>query len=103
MGTMVLPGGAAAGKLVSALEVVEGEDVMVVTAGGKVFRVPVDDIPEQHRRSKGRRLVALPSGDRVVEVTRASGRSSSVPPSGAAVGDDDAPASEPVDQMELLS
>jgi DNA gyrase subunit A len=100
MGTMVLPGGAAAGKLVSALEVVEGEDVMVVTAGGKVFRVPVDGIPEQHRRSKGRRLVALPPGDRVVEVTRASGRSSSVhapDPSGG-----EGPASEPVDQMELL-
>ncbi len=102
MGTMVLPGGGAAGKLVSALEVVEGEDVMVVTAGGKVFRVPVADIPEQHRRSKGRRLVALPPGDRVVEVTRASGRSSSIPPSGPAGGEGGAPASEPVDQMELL-
>jgi DNA gyrase subunit A len=102
MGTMVLPGGAAAGKLVSALEVVEGEDVMVVTAGGKVFRIPVDDIPEQHRRSKGRSVVSLPPGDRVVEVTRASGRRSSVSSSGAGGGDGGTPASEPVDQMELL-
>ncbi len=102
MGTMVLPGGAAAGKLVSALEVVEGEDVMVVSAGGKVFRVPVADIPEQHRRSKGRRFVTLPPGDRVVEVTRASGRGDATTDSGPAGGEDGTSALEGVDQMELL-
>jgi DNA gyrase subunit A len=100
---MVLPGGAAAGKLVSALEVVEGEDVMVVTAGGKVHRVPVEDIPEQHRRSKGKRFVTLTPGDRVVEVTRASGRSARVPPTDpGGAGGGEAPETEPVDQMELL-
>ncbi len=74
LGTMAVAGGEEAGALVSALEVVESEDVMVVSAGGKVFRVPVARVPEQHRRSRGKRIVALAAGDRVVEVTRASGR-----------------------------
>jgi len=68
-----------------------------------VFRVPVDDIPERHRRSQGKRLVSLPAGDRVVEVTRASGKGGGMPapdPEG-----DEVPGSrsEAVDQMELLS
>lgn len=113
LGTLVLGGAESDGGLVSALEVVEGEDVMVVSAGGKVFRLPVDDIPEQHRRSRGRRLVSLPTGDRVVEVTRASGKGAK-PPAPDSAGRED-PASEPEaedgaedgavtpDQMELLS
>ena len=91
--------------LVSALEVVEGEDVMVVSAGGKVFRLPVDDIPEQHRRSRGKRLVSLPAGDRVVEVTRASGQGERRcrPPTGPVGAEEPESGSEAVDQMELLS
>ena len=73
LGTMALAGDGEGGTLVSALEVVEGEDVMVVSAGGQVFRVPVTDVPEQRRRSRGKRVVSLAAGDRVVEVTRASG------------------------------
>ncbi len=102
LGTLVLPGGDESAVLVSALEVVGGEDVMVVSAGGKVFRVPVDDIPLQHRRSRGKRLVSLAAGDRVVEVTRASGggRKSTAPdPDRNGVP---GPESEVVDQMDLL-
>jgi DNA gyrase subunit A len=73
LGTMALAGAGDGGVLVSALEVVEGEDVMVVSAGGRVFRISVVDVPEQHRRSRGKRVVSLAAGDRVVEVTRASG------------------------------
>ena len=102
LGTLALPGGEDAGALVSALEVVEGEDVMVVSAGGKVFRVPVDDIPEQHRRSRGKRLVSLPVGDRVVEVTRASGRGETLAAPDPGGDGDPGPGSEAVDQMELL-
>jgi DNA gyrase subunit A len=103
LGTLVLSGGDAAGALVSALEVVEGEDVMVVSAGGKVFRVPVDDIPQQHRRSRGRRLVSLPAGDRVVEVTRASGKGDTETAPERPGSEDTGAGSEAVDQMELLS
>jgi DNA gyrase subunit A len=102
LGTLALPGGPEAGTLVSALEVVEGEDVMVVSAGGKVFRLPVSDIPEQHRRSRGKRLVSLPPGDRVVEVTRASGNGGEVPRPDLAKGGTGGAESEIVDQMDLL-
>jgi DNA gyrase subunit A len=73
LGILALAEGEGSGALVSVLDVVEGEDVMLVTAGGKVFRVPVVEIPKQSRRARGRRVVTLPSGDRLVEVTRASG------------------------------
>ena len=102
LGTLVLPGGDDSSVLVSALEVVGGEDVMVVSAGGKVFRVPVDGIPLQHRRSRGKRLVALPSGDRVVEVTRASGRGEKDTAPDRDPEEVSGAGSEAVDQMELL-
>jgi DNA gyrase subunit A len=103
LGTLVLGGGGESSTLVSALEVVEGEDVMVVSAGGKDFRLPVDDIPEQHRRSRGKRLVSLPAGDRVVEVTRASGKGAKEPAPDRTGGGEPGSGSEAVDQMELLS
>lgn len=103
LGTMALPGGDDAGALVTALEVVEGEDVMVISAGGKVFRVPVDDIPERHRRSHGKRLVSLPPGDRVVEVTRASGKGAEMTAPDPEGDEVPGSGSEAVDQMELLS
>lgn len=103
LGTLALPGGDEAGSLVSALEVVEGEDVMVVSAGGKVFRVPVAEIPDQHRRSRGRRVVSLPAGDRVVEVTRASGKGGEAAAPDRAGSGTPGSESEAADQMELLS
>lgn len=110
LGTLVLGGSEGAGDLVSALEVVEGEEVMVVSAGGKVMRIPVDDIPLQHRRSRGKRLVSLPAGDRVVEVTRASGggggRKANPNDGGSGDGgskDGSGAPADAADQMELLS
>jgi DNA gyrase subunit A len=73
LGTLAVPSGEEARPLVSALEVVDGEEVMVVTAAGRVHRVPAGDVPIQRRRSRGRKMVSLGGGDRVVEVTRASG------------------------------
>ena len=72
LGTMAVPSGDDS-TLVSALEVLEGDEVMVVTAGGRVTRLIADEVPEQGRRTQGRRLVELEGGDRVVEVTRAYG------------------------------
>ena len=102
LGTMVLPGSGEGRLLVSALEVVGGEDVMIVTAGGTVSRIPVDDIAELHRRSLGKKLVSLAAGDRVVEVTRASGQGGSVPGPEGGDGSSSGGGSELVDQMELL-
>ena len=70
LGTLVVPGDAAA-PIVSALEVVDSDELMVVTATGEVSRVKADVVPVQGRRTQGRRIVAVAKGDRIVEVTRA--------------------------------
>jgi DNA gyrase subunit A len=73
MGTLALPSSGDVGKLVCGMEVLDGDTVMVVTAGGVVTRLKGGEIPEQGRRTQGTRLVKLASGDRVVEVTRGQG------------------------------
>ncbi len=73
LGTLALPSGSRDGSLVGALEVVGGDEVTVVTAGGGVIRIPAADVPEQGRRTRGVRLVGLEAGDRVVELTRSIG------------------------------
>jgi len=50
--------------------VVEQDEVMLVSASGQVTRVKADSVPLQGRRTQGRRVVKLASGDRIVEVTR---------------------------------
>ena len=73
MGNLAIPAGEGARPLVGAMEVVAGDEVMLVTAGGQVARVPAEKIPVQGRRTRGTRLAKLAAGDRVVEVTRAAG------------------------------
>ena len=70
LGTLAVPSGDAT-VLVSALEVLEGDEVMVVMASGKVTRLHADEVRSQGRRTQGRPLVQPATGDRVVEVTRA--------------------------------
>jgi DNA gyrase subunit A len=74
MGNLAAPGGAKSAPIVAALEVVEADEVMIVTAGGQVTRAAADSVPVQGRRTQGKRMVQVPGGDRVVEVTRAQGR-----------------------------
>ncbi len=70
MGTLVTSGG---GRVVAALEVLESDEVMLISAGGKVNRVAADLVPVQGRRTQGRKILKLPAGDRIVEVTRTQG------------------------------
>jgi len=72
LGTLAVPSGEGT-ALVSVLEVLEGDEVMVVMAGGEVHRLQVDQIASQGRRKKGRSLVKPSAGDRVVAVTQAYG------------------------------
>ncbi len=74
MGNMVLPTGEKNAAIVAALEVLEADEVMIVTAAGSVTRAAADSVPVQGRRTAGRRMADVPTGDRVVEVTRAQGR-----------------------------
>ena len=70
LGTLAIPSGSQGGPLVGALEVVAGDEVSLITAGGAVSRLRAADVPEQGRRTRGSRLVRIQAGDRVVEVTR---------------------------------
>jgi DNA gyrase subunit A len=70
LGTLASPVSADAGRVVAALEVVDGDEVSLVSAGGQVTRVPAVDAPVQGRRTRGIRLVKVAGGDRIVEVTR---------------------------------
>ena len=104
---MALSSSGEAGSLVCALEVVDGDEVMMVTAGGKVIRVAVEEVPSQGRRTKGSRVVELSAGDRVVEVTRAqSGEQNSpqlpAPPEEEEEEDIESDSGEPIPQLELL-
>jgi DNA gyrase subunit A len=66
---------------------VEADEVMIVTAGGQVVRAAADSVPVQGRRTQGKRMATIEGGDRVVEVTRASGRGGA--PARDPVGDDE--------------
>jgi DNA gyrase subunit A len=69
LGTMAVSGDGAA--IVGALEVVDADEVMLISAGGQVKRVAATAVPVQGRRTQGKRVVELKVGDRLVEVTRA--------------------------------
>jgi DNA gyrase subunit A len=75
LGTLASPSSGKTSPVVAALEVVEDDEVMVVTGAGKVTSVGAAEVPVQGRRTQGRRLVTVAKGDRVVEVTRSAGGS----------------------------
>jgi DNA gyrase subunit A len=74
MGNLAGPSGGKNALIVCALEVVEADEVMIVTAAGRVTRVAADAVPIQGRRTQGKRMAPVEKDDRVVEVTRAQGR-----------------------------
>lgn len=73
LGTRAMATSEAQGPIISALEVLDGDEIMVVGDGGGVARLAAGDIQLQGRNTKGRKLVELPGGQRIVEVTRAHG------------------------------
>jgi DNA gyrase subunit A len=75
LGTLATPSSGKASPVVAALEVVDDDEVMVVTAGGRVAPVAAGEVPVQGRRTLGKRMPPIKKGDRVVEVTRSAGGS----------------------------
>jgi DNA gyrase subunit A len=73
LGNLVTPAGGEGSRIVAALEVLDTDEVMLVSASGQVTRLAAEAIPLQGRRTQGRELVKLAAGDRVVEVTRTEG------------------------------
>jgi DNA gyrase subunit A len=95
MGNLAVPAGEKNAPIVCALEVVEADEVMILTAGGHVTRAAADSVPLQGRRNQGKRIVPVESGDRVVEVTRAQGRGGAPAKESLATESDE-------DQLDLL-
>jgi DNA gyrase subunit A len=58
------------GGVVACKEVLDGDEVMVVTQNGILIRVPVESISEIGRNTQGVRLINLDSGDRVIDISR---------------------------------
>jgi DNA gyrase subunit A len=88
MGTLALPSSGKGSGVVSALEVLSQDEVMVISAGGQVTRVRAEDVPVQGRRTQGKRMVKLKGGDRVAQVTRAAGKGGAGERGGRGDGDD---------------
>src|SRR5262249_13532056 len=54
------------GKVVGLRIVTDEDDLMLITDGGKLIRMPVDGIPTIGRNTQGVRLIRLEEGEKVV-------------------------------------
>jgi DNA gyrase subunit A len=58
------------GKVVSLRIVTDDDDLMLITDGGKLIRMPVDGIPTIGRNTQGVRLIRLEEGEKVMAMER---------------------------------
>jgi len=58
------------GHLISLMEVVNNDDLMIVTKDGMIIRQPVEKISIIGRNTQGVRLIALNNGDKVFDIAR---------------------------------
>jgi DNA gyrase subunit A len=70
LGTVTLDVSARTGPLIAAKELLDGDELMVITAAGSAIRLNAGDVPVQGRATQGKRVIAAAAGDRVVEVSR---------------------------------
>jgi len=58
------------GKVVALLQVVDGDEIMLMTQEGMVVRTPVDELRSIGRATQGVKLISIAENDRVVSVAR---------------------------------
>jgi DNA gyrase subunit A len=68
LGLRALPRTERNGLLVSMCQVRQADDLMVVTDGGTIIRMPVRDVRSYSRYAKGVRVISVPKGDVVVGI-----------------------------------
>jgi DNA gyrase subunit A len=73
LGVVMRPSGDGEGSLIGAIEVLDQDAVMLVTAAGRVTQVVAGDVPVTGKAARGTRLAEVEVGDRVVRVTRTQG------------------------------
>jgi len=69
-GIITLRTGPKVGKLIAIMEVLDSDDLLLITAKGLVIRQKIRDIKVIGRATQGVRLVRLGEGDRVADVAR---------------------------------
>ena len=62
------------GKMVTIKEVVDDDELMIITANGVVIRLPIIGITTIGRNTQGVKLIRLDKGDKVVDVARLMSR-----------------------------
>jgi DNA gyrase subunit A len=97
------------GALVAAKEIVEGDELMLLTGTGRANRVAASEIPVQGRATQGKQVVVPLRGDQVIEVARVAQERGSGSggnggePAGTAEPDDlDPDEVDPEEQLELI-
>jgi DNA gyrase subunit A len=70
LGTITLGVTDRTGPLVTAMELLPGDELMVITAAGRAIRLTGDEVPEQGRATQGKRVLKGDEADPVVEVSR---------------------------------
>ncbi len=97
------------GPLVAIMEVIDTDELMMVTSGGIVIRCPIGDVRVQGRTTQGVRLIRLDEGSRVTDIARivtdgATSKAASLAVSGAdaqGVLPMDAPAEDEPEEEEF--
>ncbi len=96
------------GKVVRVAQVVDDDEVMLITDGGKVLRCPVKGISTMGRATQGVRVMNLGSGERLASMARIAERDEDEAPlegeqsleSGVSKGNGAAAGSESVEQSQ---
>ena len=97
-GVVCIPTGERNGNLVAVKEVLESDEVMMITRNGIVIRCPVKGIPILGRPAKGVRLISLNKGDALGDVALIAGEEEAEVE--IVTSAERAPASEPVEVGE---
>ncbi|WP_376790113.1 DNA gyrase subunit A, partial [Thermoflexus sp.] len=58
------------GEIAAARVVQPGDDIVLLTANGMAIRIPVTEIPQAGRATRGSRLIALTEADRIASMAR---------------------------------
>ncbi len=73
LGTLAVPTTGDRVRLVAALEAMDDDKVVLISAGGVLTGLDAGEVLVQRRSARARAVVALAPGDRIVEVTRLHG------------------------------
>jgi len=56
--------------VVKVLQVVEEDEIMLITQGGKIIRIPVNGVSIIGRSTQGVRLMGIPGDHRIVSIAK---------------------------------